>query len=170
MSTTRPPRSAAREKAPARAQPAFVDTYLPYLLARASHLISGEFHAELARRKVPVINWRILASLWETRALTLTELAEVVVIKQPTCSRAVTRMEALGLVCRTVHADDRRSIRVALTDAGRALAEPLVEAARHHERDVRGPLGASRERTLVSVLQQLIRDHGGSPSTRRGRP
>lgn len=150
----------ARSRRPERPDtPGFVDDYLPYLLARASALISGEFHHALARQRVAVIDWRILASLWENETLTMTHLAQRVVLKQPTCSRAVSRMVDRGLVRRIQPVADRRSVQVSLTARGRALARPLIDAARRHERSVRDPLGAERERVLTQALRQLIRDH-----------
>ena len=41
----------------------FVDDYLLYLLARASHVVSAEFHATLRRAGVAVPVWRVLATL-----------------------------------------------------------------------------------------------------------
>ena len=43
-----------------------------------------------------------------------------------------------------------------LTPRGRAVAGPLIEAAREHERAVLEPFGASNASTLVTVLQRLI--------------
>jgi hypothetical protein len=45
------------------ATPEFVDSYLPYLLARASFTISSEFHAQVEAAGLTVSEWRILASL-----------------------------------------------------------------------------------------------------------
>ena len=59
---TRPQKKRAVERAPkadkrrARAVPRFVDGYLPYLLARASYLISEEFHATLEEKRIPVMH------------------------------------------------------------------------------------------------------------------
>lgn len=146
-------------RVPATTPDAFVDGYLAYLLARASHLISGEFHQTLEARGIPVIHWRIMAALYETRSLTLGALVDVVLMKQPTVSKIVTRMQALGLVRREVDRTDRRNVRVALTPAGRRAAHPLVRDARAHEARVLAPFGAEREAVLIDVLQQLIRLH-----------
>ena len=41
----------------------FAKTYLAYLLARASQIVSGEFHAALKRWRISVAEWRVLACL-----------------------------------------------------------------------------------------------------------
>ena len=52
----------------------FVDDYLLYLMARASHLISSEFHEQLRRRGVSVPVWRVLACLVGSGGETVTGL------------------------------------------------------------------------------------------------
>lgn len=139
-------------------KPRFVDGYLAYLLARASFLISSEFHETLARRRIPVTHWRVLASLNEG-ALSVKELADIAQCKQPTMSRAIDRMERLGLLRRDVDKGDRRSIRVAATPKGKRLAQKLMKLAKDHERAVLEPFGQADGRTLMNVLQKLIELH-----------
>ena len=133
----------------------FIDGYLAYLLARASHLISGQFHEHLATRRVPVMQWRVLAALWDGPK-SAREVADIILQKQPTVSKLLERMERNGLVSREPDADDRRRIVVSLTAQGRAVAGPLIDAAREHERAVLEPFGRGNAATLVGVLQRLI--------------
>jgi DNA-binding MarR family transcriptional regulator len=137
-----------------------VDGYLPYLLARASHLISGEFHATLARQRIPVMHWRVLCSLLEA-PMSVTELAKVVIAKQPTMSKLLARMEKQGLIVRESDPADRRSLTVRITPEGARLTQPLVRLAKRHEGSVLGPLGAQDAAKLVGLLRRLIHDHAG---------
>lgn len=138
--------------------PAFIESYLAYLLARASHLVSGEFHKRLEAQRVPVMTWRVLAALWDGPK-SAREVADIILQKQPTVSKLLERLERQGLLSRETDADDRRRIVVSLTEPGRALAGPLIEAARGHERAVLEPFGEQNARTLVTVLQRLIDQH-----------
>jgi DNA-binding MarR family transcriptional regulator len=133
----------------------FIAGYLPYLLARASHLISGQFHERLAAERIPVLQWRVMAALWDAPK-SAGEVAEIILQKQPTVSKLLERMQRQGLVDRETDAGDRRRVVVSLTPRGRAVAGPLIEAAREHERAVLEPFGASNASTLVTVLQRLI--------------
>ena len=57
---------AAIEKTSARsARPkgAFVDDYLSYLLARASHVVYKEFNREVRAAGLTSLEWRVLATL-----------------------------------------------------------------------------------------------------------
>lgn len=136
----------------------FIDGYLAYLLARASHLISGEFHEHLKAQRVPVTTWRVLASLVDGPR-SAKQVADIVLQKQPTVSKVLERMERQALIRRETNPSDRRSILVSLTPRGRKLAAPLTEAAKRHEASVLEPFGAANAETLVSVLQKLIDQH-----------
>lgn len=133
----------------------FIAGYLAYLLARASHLISGQFHEQLRRQRVPVMQWRVLAALWDGPK-SAREVAEIILQKQPTVSKLLERMERQGLLTREPDAADRRRIVVRLTPDGTALAGPLIDAARAHERAVLEPFGAANAAGLVRALQALI--------------
>lgn len=65
--------------------------------------------------------WVILSCLWRHGPLGVSSLAELVGTGVPAASRIVDRMEDRGLVARQRIEADRRSIRVALTETGRAL-------------------------------------------------
>ncbi|RPH41746.1 MAG: MarR family transcriptional regulator [Burkholderiales bacterium] len=149
------PRPAALAAAANDPVDGFIAGYLPYLLARASHLISGQFHERLAAERIPVLQWRVMAALWDAPK-SAGEVAEIILQKQPTVSKLLERMQRQGLVDRETDAGDRRRVVVSLTPRGRAVAGPLIEAAREHERAVLEPFGATNASTLVTVLQRLI--------------
>jgi DNA-binding MarR family transcriptional regulator len=153
-------RLASRRQPRARGVPRFVDGYLPYLLARASHLISGEFHATLENERIPVMHWRVLCSLLEA-PMSVSELADIVIAKQPTMSKLLARMEKQGLIARESDPADGRSVVVSITPAGRRLVQPLVRLAKRHEASVLEPLGAEDAGALVALLGKLIRQHAG---------
>ena len=62
----------------------FIDDYLLYLLALASHQASGEFHAQLKAMGVPVVTWRVLGALSDVDGETVSALARHVLANQPT--------------------------------------------------------------------------------------
>lgn len=135
----------------------FIDDYLLYLLARASHLVSSEFHQELRRRGVSVPIWRVLASLiGSERGETVTGLAEVCLLQQPTMTKLLDRMVRDGLVTRTQDARDRRVVRVALTSQGETLATDLIRAARQHETTVLSRFPDMETAQLKSVLRSVL--------------
>lgn len=145
---------------PAAQPERFVDSYLAYLLARTSQLVSQEFQQELAARQVPTMHWRVLVTL-NDGPMHLTDLAKIVLEKQPTMSKVIDRMEKLGLVERRTGLADRRSTLVSITAEGRRVVRPLVPLARRHEQEVLAPLGEDNAQVLVAVLRKLIALHTG---------
>lgn len=134
----------------------FVEGYLLYLLARVSHVLSGEFHNLLRRRSVGVPVWRVLASLSGSKGETVTGLAEVCLLQQPTMTKLLDRMVRDGLVTRSQDARDRRVVRVVLTPKGEALTEELIRAARQHEADVLARFPEIEAVGLKAVLRSVL--------------
>ncbi|RQH08562.1 MarR family winged helix-turn-helix transcriptional regulator [Paraburkholderia dinghuensis] len=136
----------------------FLDTYLAALLARASSLISDEFHATLARKKIPALQWRVLACLYDG-PLPVGDLGRLVLAKQPTVSKLIDRMEAGALVVRREDPASRRRTLVALTPQGAKLAAELIALALEHEASVLLPFSPEVAKVFVDVLRQLIAQH-----------
>ncbi len=134
----------------------FVDSYLPYLLARASFTISSEFHAQVEAAGFTVSEWRILASLSGVKQRTVGELADIVLAKQPTVTKMVLRMSSEDLVMRTPCTEDKRQAWVSITPKGQKLVQPLLKKAALHEKQVLSSLGGTQSHALKSILQKLI--------------
>ena len=139
------------------AEKEFVDSYLPYLLARASFSISSEFHAQVEAAGFTVSEWRILASLSGVKQRTVGELADIVLAKQPTVTKMVLRMVDQGLVMRTACTQDKRQAGVSLTLKGKKRLTPLLKKAAVHEKSVLSELGEQQSHELKSILQKLFK-------------
>lgn len=134
----------------------FADDYLLYLLARASHVASAQFHDRLAEQGISVPVWRVLAVLAGTDGLTVGELARSVLYKQPTLTKVVDRMVADGLVERVPGEGDRRTVLVRSTPKGCELVGGLLAAAKEHERAILANYSREEARVLKQVLRTLI--------------
>jgi DNA-binding MarR family transcriptional regulator len=139
------------------AEKEFVDSYLPYLLARASFSISSEFHAQVEAAGFTVSEWRILASLSGVNQRTVGELADIVLAKQPTVTKMVLRMVDQGLVMRTACTQDKRQAWVSLTVKGKNRVTPLLKKAALHEKNVLSSLGKQQSQELKLILQKLFK-------------
>lgn len=95
----------------------------------------------------------------EPRRIRLGDLGGVVSLSQPAISRLVTRLEHQGLVRRIDADDDRRSVLVELTDAGRVT---LRRAAPIHANCVRnlltGQMSDDEQRALVAIFDRIQSD------------
>jgi len=137
----------------------FVDSYTPALLAQVSQLISGEFHVIVQSSGFEVSDWRVLSTLSDGKAISIGQLAQVSVTKQPTVTRLLDRMEAQGYVKRIPHETDRRVTLVRITPRGQKLVSALIAQARSHEEQVLAPLGKEKAEELKATLRLLIELH-----------
>ncbi|MFW2422637.1 MAG: MarR family winged helix-turn-helix transcriptional regulator [Porticoccaceae bacterium] len=133
----------------------FIDRYLAYLLARASHRISSGFHRQLSAMDVSVSTWRIIASL-QSGSVSVGELAKRVLLAQPTLSKALDRLATEGLLLRERAPDNRRSVRVELTPAGQYLLDQLIPIANQYESACFDHLSDAERSQLVALLQKAI--------------
>jgi DNA-binding MarR family transcriptional regulator len=142
------------------AEPRFLDGYLPYLMARASYLISAQFQRHLASKGIRTSVWRLLATLAGTNGLTVGELADEMLLQQPTVTKIVDRMEGDGLVARQSSANDRRQVIVSLTPRGRTLIAALQKEAEQHQNDVLASYSRSETELLFRILRTVIERDG----------
>lgn len=135
----------------------FVDDYLSYLLACASHQVSREFHRELKPYGLSVLEWRVLATLEGSDGCSLGEVAEAVLFKQPTVTKLIDRMERNGWVRRLPGAGDRRRVRIVMTPRGRAVVGELLIKAKKHEAACLGSYTPDEIDNLKRILRDLLR-------------
>jgi DNA-binding MarR family transcriptional regulator len=110
------------------------------------------FAAEPIWGEVSMKEYDVLYSLTKTEGpVRLTDLHSRVLLSQPALSRMVDRLVERGLVERCEDAGDRRVVRLALTDAGRACQR---EVGRAHARDVTAAMTAS---VTDADLEELLR-------------
>jgi DNA-binding MarR family transcriptional regulator len=95
--------------------------------------------------------------------LTPTELYRGLLLSSSAMTNRLDRLEERGLVERIPDAADRRKIRVALTDAGRALVDDAMDVHTAHMAEELGMLSETErgafETLLRRVLVELERDH-----------
>ncbi|MFO1244742.1 MAG: MarR family transcriptional regulator [Ramlibacter sp.] len=133
----------------------FVDGYLGYLLGQANHALYKDFDARVRAAGLTSIEWRVLATLHDGEPLTVSQLAQDVLSKQPTVTKLVQRMASQGWVVLQACPSDQRRTLVAATAAGRRLVKPLVEEAKQHEARVLRSLGATEKVALRKLLEKL---------------
>lgn len=102
-----------------------------------------------------VLEWYALRALYAEDGLSASTLAALVCRHPSSMTALLDRMESKQLVRRQVDCDDRRSVRVFLTETGRAL-EPRVQAvAERLERLVSASITPQQMETFQYVLGVL---------------
>ncbi|MFF0476608.1 MarR family winged helix-turn-helix transcriptional regulator [Streptomyces sp. NPDC004284] len=99
----------------------------------------------------------LLAALWEQDGRTPGEVAAALNVTTPTVVKMATRMTTAGLITRRRDDRDNRLVRLWLTDAGRALQEPIEAERRSMEENVMADLTQAERRHLLSALAKIHR-------------
>jgi len=134
----------------------FVDDFLSSLLNRASHAISAEFLKEVEKQKLAPTEWRVLATLSDGDGLTIGQLAEIVMAKQPTVTKIIDRMSLQGLVERKTGEIDKRQTTIFTTDTGKELVRELLRRARIAESAALRQFSEDEVESLKKMLRRMI--------------
>jgi DNA-binding MarR family transcriptional regulator len=101
----------------------------------------------------------VMAALWRRReGISMTELSRMLLVSNGTVTAVVDRLEQDGLARRRPSPTDRRTVRVALTDAGLAQFEAIAAA---HEREVNALFGTLSDADLDALTEILRRARQG---------
>lgn len=133
-----------------------IDAFLPYLLAHASTLVSRQIDEIAAVQNMSRNECKVLLTLLNRGGVSLNELADIMIIKQPTLSRIIEAMVGAGWVRREVVAQDRRAVNISLTKAGRKQAEPLLAHAKKMDIAMQQSFGPAEADHLKKLLNTLI--------------
>lgn len=99
--------------------------------------------------------FRILDKLSETEGISQTQLAEALEIRPQSVSEAVRALVAKGLVKKELCGEDRRAVRIYLTEAG-AIARAEVQEMREYRAQKKfGNLTEDEKAELLRLLKKL---------------
>lgn len=133
-------------------------SYAVFQLARAHR---GHAAAMLRAMNLHPGQELLLMQLFDHDRLTQAELLERVGLDHSTVSKSLRRMQEAGLLTREPAPHDRRVMVVRLTDAGRALEEPIADMWRSLEqisvRDLT-PEQVEVFTTCAHIIEKAIRD------------
>jgi DNA-binding MarR family transcriptional regulator len=96
-----------------------------------------------------------IGELFDSGALTQRELGKRLRLEKSTVSRLVDELATRGLVKRTSHPDDGRSVLVSLTPAGRRRAARLVGARQELFTRLLADLSPAERRSVVRSVRRL---------------
>ena len=135
-----------------------LSSFLPYQLAVASSRISREFSERYKREfGLSIPEWRVLAHLAQSDAVSVREIHERVDMDKSKVSRAAARLESSGLIEKRENPEDRRLLDMRLTAKGRNLIARIVPIADAYQAQLAALLGAHAEGFRFG-LQKLYED------------
>ncbi|GAB3914352.1 MarR family transcriptional regulator [Kibdelosporangium lantanae] len=127
--------------------------------ARLAALLERGMDDTLADHGLAGWEFEVLASLRRSGPpyeLTVGRLLATMMISSGTMTHRLDRLEKRRLVVRTKNPDDRRGIRVRLTEDGRQLVDEVLVAHLARERELLGGLDEAGQQQLAGLLRKLL--------------
>jgi len=129
-------------------------------LLRTFGLLRRTMEPYFSRFGISGSQWGVLRILHSSeedgvRSLRVTDLSQRMLIRPPSVSGVVDRLEREGLVARNGEKDDLRARRVRLTSKGRSLVHQIMEKHRTKIHSVLGSLSAQQRKELHRLLDRL---------------
>ncbi len=134
-----------------------LNSFLPYRLMILADMVSrvaSQIYVD--RFDLTRQEWRIIASLFELGPVSATEIGEHSTMDKMTVSRAVTGLEAKGLLRRHDDPADRRNKILELTQAGRALYRKIVPLILAREAYLLENFSPEERASLAHLLEALL--------------
>jgi DNA-binding MarR family transcriptional regulator len=135
-----------------RLVPEFLDLH-----SKTSKALRAAAEASVRRHGLHLGQDHLLAVLWQEDGRTPGEIAAALNVTTPNVVKAANRMAAAGLFTKRRDDRDNRLVRLWLTDAGRALQEPVEKERRTLEEKVTADLTPDERRHLLSALAKIHR-------------
>ncbi|MFH1114818.1 MAG: MarR family transcriptional regulator [Pseudomonadota bacterium] len=130
-----------------------------YLVSRTALLMSARFKRILVeagfRQVKPAYLWALL-SLWRSDGLKVVDLARETTLETSTMTGLLDRMERDGLVIRTPDADDRRTLRIHLTEEGKKLQDPVIDLAQSMMDEFLMGIPEEDVSSVIDVLRRIL--------------
>jgi len=146
----------ARKRSPPRRAPA--PDVLVFSLLGAAGAVEARLEAAVSPLGLSLAKLGLLRLLAEAKQpLPLSELAQHQRCVRSNITQIVGRLEKDGLVRRRADADDRRSVRAALTPAGERAYAKGMRALTQEQRAIASSLGTTEAGNLQAVLEALAR-------------
>lgn len=129
-------------------------------LVRTLGLLKRVMEPYFARFGISGSQWSVLRTLHRSEEeglprLRLTDLGDRLIVRPPSVTGVVDRLQRMGLVRRAASADDQRVKHVSLTAAGRALVRRVLAQYPAQVDTVLGGLAAAEQAELGRLLDRL---------------
>lgn len=133
-----------------------LDAFIPYRLSVASNAVSSRIaESYRARFGLKIAEWRLIAILAETDALTPQSLAQATRMDKISVSRAAAALIERRLIAARANPDDGRSHILSLSDEGASLYAEIAPLALKMENDLLSTFSAEERALLETLLRRI---------------
>ena len=126
-----------------------------FLLTKAQHTVFQYLKAELAQFDVTPVQYGILKCLWDNDSQTPKQIATVLSLDGSTITGILDRMVNKELVVRIASVEDRRTIKIELTNQGLLLREPIEKIVEEVNKKVLIKFSLDEQNQLKESLKEI---------------
>ncbi len=120
-----------------------------------------EFELRAAALDITAAQLPVLKRLWEGDGITTALLTQDASSDGGTLTGILDRLEKKNLIRRERSQQDRRAVKIWLTDAGRALEAPLTNIIQEINRQAMNGLSAKQQEQLVAIMEKVEKNLNG---------
>ena len=133
-----------------------IQDFLGYQLLQVHKAHRARAEAALNKLGLHTGQEMLLLQLWQEEGIPQSQLAASMGVEPPTATKMLQRMEHAGLIERRPDAEDARISRVYLTDRGRAVERPVLDAWKQLEAQTVKGLSLTEQALLHRLLMQVL--------------
>jgi DNA-binding MarR family transcriptional regulator len=131
-------------------------TFLCFSMRAAMKKIDRHLSGQLEPYGVSIPQMFVLTCLNDENGLTLKEIGNRTLIDSSSMTVLVDKLEKDNLVERHLDAEDRRAIRVLITEKGQAIAEELVKIGTEFNAQLYDMLGEGNQKEFTHGIKNIL--------------
>ena len=126
-----------------------------FLIYEVSRLLRRNFDERVQSLGLTQAQWRALAHISHNEGCNQITLAEILEVKPITLSRLLDRLQAAGWVERRTDPEDRRAIRLHLSELAKPLLTKMGELALQTRQQALTGMSEEEHRQLFTLLKKM---------------
>ncbi len=131
-------------------------TFLCFSMRAVMKKIDRNLSNQLEPYGVSIPQMFVLTCLYDENGITLKEIGNRTLIDSSSMTVLVDKLESDKLVERQLDPEDRRAIRVYITDKGKAIAEELVKIGTRFNSELYDMLGEGNQKEFTHGIKNLL--------------
>ncbi|EOW0912002.1 MULTISPECIES: MarR family winged helix-turn-helix transcriptional regulator [Klebsiella] len=130
-----------------------INEYLAHLLVQANRQVNRQLSLE----GITLEHWRVLKVISDRDGVTMRELSEELMQNFPTLTKIIDKMVLEALVYRVPDEQDRRKVRLYITEKGKGILEQQNDRVNDHQVKIEDTYGSEEAQMLKEMLEQFIK-------------
>jgi len=128
-----------------------------FLLTKAQHNVFQCLKSSLSKFDVTPVQYGILKCLWDEDGRTPKQIADILGLDGSTITGILDRMENKGFVKRTENPEDRRTLKLVITEKGLNLQKPVENVVDEVNHDILKIFTEDEQNQFKDFLRGVIK-------------